>query len=340
MIIIRARAPLRISFAGGGTDVPPYPEMEGGCVLNATICRYSYGSLSPRKDDRIRIQSLDFGTQLRLDPKQLAVYDGNLDMVKAAIRRIKQPDSSGFDLLLHSDVPPGTGLGSSSAVMVTLVGLLKEFENLPLTNYEIADLAYRLERKELKIKGGYQDQYAATFGGFNFMEFSADRVIVNQLRVPRSIVNELEHNLLLCFTGGTRLSARIIEDQVNRYRRGQREALAGLRELKRIAMEMKNALLQGRLQEFGSLMNYAWENKKKLSGKIVTPHIEELYAAARKAGAIGGKLSGAGGGGFMMFYCPFDRKHKVAQVLRRRGAITSDVSFDLHGLQTWRVNNG
>jgi D-glycero-alpha-D-manno-heptose-7-phosphate kinase len=338
MTLIRARAPLRISFAGGGTDVPPFPEREGGCVLNATITRYSYGTLKPRRDHRISIESLDMGVLVKYDPKKSAAYDGNLDLVKAAVKKVKGKDSRGFDLLLHSDAPPGTGLGSSSSLMVTLVGLLKEHENLPLTDYEIASLAFEIERRELGIQGGYQDQYAATFGGFNFMEFLKDRVIVNPLKVRRDIINELEHNLLLCYTGGTRLSANIIRDQVGRYENGQADALDGLRELKRIAVEMKNALLQGRLNEFGSLMNYAWENKQKLSRKIVTPHIEEMYHSARKAGAIGGKLSGAGGGGFMMFYCPFERKHKVAAALRERSGIIHDFSFDLHGLQTWRVN--
>lgn len=339
MNLIRARAPLRISFAGGGTDVPPFPAREGGCVLNATITRYSYGTLRPRRDHLIRIKSLDFGVQFQYDPLTLAGYDGNLDLVKAAVRKLKGRDSTGFDLLLHSDVPPGTGLGSSSSVMVTLVGLLKEFEDLPLSDYEIADLAYRIERKELKIRGGYQDQYAATFGGFNFMEFFKDRVIVNPLKVNPATVNELEHNLLLCYTGATRLGAKIIADQVDRFKRGEREVLAGMRRLKEIATEMKNALLQGRLNEFGALMNDAWENKQKMSDRIATPQITGLYRAARLAGAVGGKISGAGGGGFMMFYCPFEKKHNVAEALKSRGAVVTDFGFDLHGLQTWRVDD-
>jgi D-glycero-alpha-D-manno-heptose-7-phosphate kinase len=336
--LIRARAPLRISFAGGGTDVPPFPEREGGCVLNATISKYTHGTLRPRRDHRVQIESLDFGVLIEYDPKKLISYDGNMDMVKAAVKKIKGRDSRGFDLLLHSDVPPGTGLGSSSSVMVTLVGLLKEFENLPLSDYEIADLAHTIERKELKIKGGLQDQYAATFGGFNFMEFLKDRVIVNPLKIKQDVLNELEHNLLLCYTGGTRLSAKIIEDQVARYKSGEAETREGMRELKRIAIEMKNALLQGKLNEFGELMNLAWTNKQKMSRKIATPQILKMHDAALKAGAIGGKISGAGGGGYMMFYCEFNRKHKVAEALKKQGGTISDFSFDLHGLQTWRVH--
>lgn len=338
--MIRARAPLRISFAGGGTDVPPFPDREGGCVLNATINKYAYGTLRPRSDSLIRIQSLDFGVLVDYDAREVPSYDGNLDMVKAVVKNVKQKDSAGFDLFLQSDVPPGTGLGSSSSVMVALVGLVKEFEKLPLGDYEIADLAYRLERHELAIRGGLQDQYAATFGGFNFMEFLKDRVIVNPLRIPQETINELEYNLLFCYTGGTRLSARIIEDQVGRLERGEERTLQGMRELKRIAIEMKNVLLQGRLTEFGELMNHAWQNKQKLSPKIVTPHIEEMYAAARSAGALGGKLSGAGGGGYMMFYCRGDLRHKVAEALKKLGGVITDIGFESHGLQTWRVDEG
>lgn len=338
MIIIRAKAPLRISFAGGGTDVTPYPEKEGGCVLNATINKYAYGTLRPRNDNRIKIESLDFGISIDYLIDEILTYDGKLDLVKAAIKKIKGRKSTGFDLFLHSDAPPGTGLGSSSAMMVTLVGLLKEFKNIPVTDYEIANLAYIIERKELGIKGGLQDQYASTFGGFNYIEFLKDRVVVNPLRINRDVINELENNLLLCYTGETRISAKIINDQINRYKRGCKEALEGMKKLKGIAIEMKNALLQRKLREFGELLNFAWENKKKMSPKISHPKIEEMYEIAIKNGSIGGKLLGAGGGGFMLFYCQFDKKHKIAEELKKMGGTITEFGFDLHGLQTWRIN--
>lgn len=339
-MLIRAKAPLRISFAGGGTDVPPYPEKEGGCVLNATINKYAYGTLRPRGDGQIKIESVDFGISINYDVNEELVYDGKLDLVKAAIKKLGGQESTGFDLFLHCDAPPGTGLGSSSAMMVVLVGLLKEFKNMPLTDYEIAHLAYLIERKELGIKGGLQDQYAATFGGFNFIEFLKDRVIVNPLKISQDVINELEHNLLLCYTGGTRLSARIIEDQVGRYEREEEETLQALRKLKEITIEMKNALLQRRLNEFGELLHYAWESKKKLSNKITNPKIEEMYEEARKAGALGGKITGAGGGGYLLLYCPFEKKHQVAKRLKEMGGAITDFAFDAHGLQTWRVNEG
>jgi len=339
-MLIRAKAPLRISFAGGGTDVPPYPEREGGCVLNATINKYAYGALRPRNDNKIQVESVDFGLSVNYDIDEELVYDGKLDLVKAAIRKLGGQDSEGFDLFLHSDVPPGSGLGSSSTVMVVLVGLLKEFKNLPLTDYEIANLAYLIERKELGIKGGLQDQYAATFGGFNFIEFYKDRVIVNPLRISQDCINELEHNLLLCYTGKTRLSDRIIEDQTKRYEQAEEEALQGLRKQKELAIEMKNALLQRRLNDFGELLHYAWEYKKKMSPRISTPLIDEMYEEARRQGALGGKITGAGGGGHMLFYCLFERKHKVAEALRKLGATVTEFAFEFHGLQTWRVSDG
>ena len=307
-------------------------------MLNATINKYAYGTLRPRKDGQIRIESLDFGISVNYDVDEDLVYDGKLDLVKAAIKKLGGRDSQGFDLFLHSDAPPGTGLGSSSTMMVALVGLLKEFKNMPLIDYEIANLAYIIERKELGIKGGLQDQYAATFGGFNFIEFLKDRVIVNPLKISQDVINELEHNLLLCYTGRTRLSAKIIDDQVGRYERGEEETLKGMRKLKEIATEMKNALLRRRLSEFGKLLHHAWENKKRMSSKITSPEIEEMYEAARKVGALGGKITGAGGGGYILLYCQFEKKHKVAERLKEMGGTITDFAFDPYGLQTWRVD--
>lgn len=336
-MLIRAKAPLRIGFAGGGTDVHPFPEREGGCALSATINKYSYGTLRPIQDKQILIQSVDFGLALNYEIRDELVYDGKLDLVKAAIKKLKGQNGAGFELFLRSDAPPGSGLGSSSSLMVTLVGLLKEFQGLPLTDYEIAELAYNIERKEVGIEGGLQDQYAATFGGCNFIEFHSDQVIVNPLRLSQDVINELEHNLLLCFTGGTRVSGRIIEDQTARYQRGEEESMAALRRQKALAVEMKNLLLQRKLQQFGGLLHEAWEFKKKMSPQISNPRIDEIYEAGRKAGAIGGKLSGAGGGGFMLFYCSFEKKHQVADALRKMGCAISDFAFDFHGLQSWRV---
>jgi len=324
-MLIRAKAPLRISFAGGGTDVPPFPEQEGGLVLNATINRYAYGTLRPRPDDNIQINSLDYGTSAEFGVNEPLVFAGS--------------DSGGFDLLLHSNAPPGSGLGSSSAMMVALIGALTEFRGLPLTDYELAELAHTIEREELGIKGGRQDQYAAAFGGFNFIELSGDRVVVNPLRVAPDTVLELEHNLLLCYTGTTRQSDHIIEDQTARFEEGNEDAVAGLRSQKELAVEMKNALLQRRLRDFGELLHTAWEAKKRISKRISNDRIEEHYEEARKAGAIGGKVTGAGGGGYVLLYCRYDRKHEVAERMIQLDAAVDEFAFEPGGLRTWRVDD-
>jgi D-glycero-alpha-D-manno-heptose-7-phosphate kinase len=335
MRVIRAKAPLRVSFAGGGTDVPPFPEREGGLVLSATINRYAYGALAPRDDMQVGLESVDFGLSLNYGVDEEIIFDGRLDLAKAAIRKLGR---GGFDLFLHSNAPPGSGLGSSSAVMVALIGLLKEYHGQPLTDYDVAQLAFDLERKELGIAGGLQDQYAATFGGFNFIEFEGDRVIVNPLRIPPDVVHELEHNMLLCYTGKTRSSDRIIEDQTSRWEGGDEQALAGLRAGKELAVAMKNALLQRRLNDFGDLLGSAWEEKKKMSPRISNDFIDTAYEEARKQGALGGKVTGAGGGGYMLFYCPFQRKHHVANALIAMNGVVTEFEFTSNGLTTWSVH--
>ena len=337
-MLIRAKAPLRISFAGGGTDVPPFPEREGGLVLNATINRYAYGSLTARDDDQIAVESHDYGMTARFGVDEPLVFDGKLDLVKAAIRRFAG-GGSGFDLSLHSNAPPGSGLGSSSAMMVALIAVLAERSGQGLTDYEMAEHAYELERRDLGIKGGLQDQYAAAFGGFNFIEMTGDRVVVNPLRVAEDVVLELEHNLLLVFTGTTRTADHIIEDQTSRFEAGEEDALAGLREQKALAVEMKNALLQRRLRDFGDLLHTAWEAKKKMSGRISNPRIDEIYEQARAAGALGGKVTGAGGGGYVLLYCHPDAKHRVAQRMIDMDASVTEFAFEPSGVRTWRVHD-
>lgn len=335
-MLVRAKAPLRLSFGGGGTDVSPFPETEGGSVLSATINRYAYGTLRTRHDDQIVLRSLDYGVTVEYSREDKVTYDGRLDLVKAAIRHVGIP-TTGFDLFLHTDAPPGSGLGSSSALMVALVAILNDWHRLSLTDYQVAELACRIERDELGIPGGLQDQYAAAFGGFNFIEFLADRVIVNPLRISAAVQNELQYNLLLAFTGKTRLSDRIIEDQVERYVEKQQDSVEALRELKRISVEMKNCLLQGRLHQFGPLLHEQWQQKKQLSSRISTPELDELYNAALAAGATGGKVTGAGGGGFFIFYCPRESRHEVAKRLAELGCTISEISFEPTGVQTWRA---
>jgi D-glycero-alpha-D-manno-heptose-7-phosphate kinase len=336
-MIVRSKAPLRISFCGGGTDVSPYMEERGGVVLSVTIDKYAFASLRFRNDQNITVQSLDYDIVAKYRVDDDLEYNGELDLVKAVLRNMCDGNKQGLDFFLHSDAPPGSGLGSSSTVVVALIGLIKHWKRLPLTNYELADLAYRIERVDLKIRGGMQDQYAAVFGGFNFIEFGRNSTIVNPLRIETDIINELQYNLLLCYTGRTRLSANIIATQVDNYVRKEAEVVTAMDELRDITIDMKNALLQGRLDDFGALLNDAWKNKKKMAKQITSSNIDVLYETAREHGALGGKILGAGGGGYLLLYCPFDRKHIIAEQLERCGGQVVEFTFDYHGLQTWGV---
>jgi D-glycero-alpha-D-manno-heptose-7-phosphate kinase len=303
-------------------------------VLSATINRYAYGSLTPRDDRRVGIESVDFGTLAEVALDERADFDGSLGLVKAAVHRFGSPDTSGYDLVLRSNAPPGSGLGSSSTMMVALTGLLAEHHRMPLGEYETARLAHAIEREDLGISGGLQDHYAATFGGFNFIEFD-DSVVVNPLRVRDDIVHELEMSLLLCFTGITRASRTVIDDQTNRVTSGSLDTLDGLRAQKELALAMKSALLRGELRQFGELLGEAWKQKKRMSPLISNPRIEELYELATRNGAIGGKVTGAGGGGYMLYYCDFTVKHRVIDALEKAGADVVEFSFDDKGLTTW-----
>lgn len=335
-MIIRAKAPLRLGFAGGGTDVSPYSDSNGGAVLNATINKYAFATLVPRRDEKINIRSLDYDVVADYKVDQQLVFDGEMDLAKGVIKRLNS-HRQGFDLYTHCDAPPGSGLGSSSTMVVALAGVFREWQMLPLGDYEMARLAYEIERNDIGIKGGKQDQYAAAFGGFNYMEFEKEQVIINPLRIKPEVVNELQYNMLLCYTGRTRLSAHIIDSQVENFVAGNRETVEAMDLLKQNAVDMKRALLTGRLNEFGELLNFGWEQKKRMSDRISNPLIDEMYQEARKAGAIGGKISGAGGGGFMMIYCRFDKKQSVAKRLEQLGGEVIDFQFEEKGVQTWRA---
>jgi len=333
--IYRARAPLRISFCGGGTDVSPYPEERGGVVLSTTVDKYAYATLKPRRDDRLRISSLDYDIVASYHRSKL-VYDGELDLVKAVARHFEMP--TGADLFIHSDAPPGTGLGSSSTMCVALVGAFSEWLQKPLTHYEIAELTYQIERVELAISGGKQDQYAATFGGFNFIEFHAEATVVNPLRIRPEVRDELAYNLLLCYTGRTRLSANIVASQTASFVKGKKPVVRALDRMKELTSEMKTALLLGELTQFGKLLHIAWTEKKQLDQKISSSHIDNLYQLSRRHGALGGKILGAGGGGYLLLYVPFQKKHHVSRVLTEAGGEVVPFSFTEGGLATWSVN--
>jgi D-glycero-alpha-D-manno-heptose-7-phosphate kinase len=326
---------LRISFCGGGTDVPPYPQERGGVVLSTTINKYAYATLIPSEGEGFTVRSLDYNVVAKYDTPADLLYNGELDLVKAALRWMGV--RGGLRLFLHSDAPPGSGLGSSSTMAVALVGLLRRYLKRPMTDYEIAEAAYTIERKELGIQGGMQDQYAAAFGGFNFIEFNPQSVIVNPLRIPQDTLHELEYRLVLCYTGRTRLSANILKDQVESYRQGREEVMDALDRMKRLTIEMKNALLTGRLDDFGALLHEAWVQKKRLAKQVTSPEIERMYEVALQTGAVGGKILGAGGGGYILFFCDFEKKHLLTGALEKLGGEVVEFGFDHDGLRTWDV---
>lgn len=334
---IRARAPLRVSYAGGGTDVPPYPALVGGVVLSSTIKSYAYCTIEPRKDERVTILQENNGTVSEAPSSEQLQGDGEVALVKAVVRRLSL--DTGFDASLRYDALPGAGLGSSSALCVSLIGALKDVNGSSMTDYEIANLAYQVERKDAGIAGGLQDQYASTFGGFNLIEFKKDSTIVNPLRIKRETLHELEYNSLLCFTGTTRRSGGILKRQIESYERKDTRVLEALEEMKKLTLEMKDKLLTGDLREFATLLNSEWQLKKRLDQAISTEESERLLIAARDAGALGGKLLGAGGGGFLFLYCETGKQNQVQNAMEKLGGRGYPVRFDKDGLQTWRTPN-
>jgi len=342
MQVFRSKAPLRISLAGGGTDVSPYPEEKGGAVLNCTIDKFAYATLKVEENRpaTTHVHSLDYNLAVDYNRPEDLTYNGELDLVKAAIKVLQRGDpanGAGYDLFLHSDAPPGTGLGTSSTMCVSLVGAFQRYLREPWTPYEVAELAYRIERIELGFKGGRQDQYAAAFGGFNFIEFLKDRTIVNPLKIPADVLNELAYRLLLCYTGTGHYSNDIIERQQKSYTDRQPATVDALDATKRLAIDMKNELLRGNIDEMGRLLDQGWQLKKQFTVGISNDRIDAFYAKARENGALGGKLVGAGGGGYILLFCDFERRAEVARGLERLGGRVVDFSLEPNGLQSWKV---
>lgn len=338
-MIYRSRAPLRIGLAGGGTDVSPYSDEYGGAILNATISLSAHASIEPIEEKKIIFQALDRKEEQVFDWCKQVAINGTLDLLKGAYNRIQKDygiPQNGFRLSTFVDAPAGSGLGTSSTLMVAIIGAFVEMLKLPLGDYDIAHYAYEIERKDLQLAGGKQDQYAATFGGVNFMEFYAnDKVIVNPLRIRQEYISELENNLVLYFTATSRESATIIKEQQKNVADKNEKSIDAMHQLKEQSKMMKEALLVGRLHEIGEILDYGFQQKRKMAHNISNSSIEDIYEAAKKAGASGGKISGAGGGGFMIFYCPGNTRYKVIDLLNSFGGITRPYQFTQHGLSTW-----
>jgi len=340
-MIIRSMAPLRIGLAGGGTDVSPYSDLYGGAILNATINMYAYATIIPKTDGQVCFHSIDKNESDTVPAGHQIELDGKLDLLKGIYNRIvsqytKKPLS--FELTTYVDAPPGSGLGSSSTLVTAVVGAFTEWLNLPMGEYDIARLAYEIERIDLNYAGGKQDQYAATFGGFNFMEFYAgEKVIVNPLRIKEQTLKELAYSMVLYYTGTSRVSSEIIEKQQQSIKNNATESVNAMHRTKEMAILMKEALLKNELDKIGEIMNTGWMFKKQMAQGISNPYIEELYRAAKQAGATGGKISGAGGGGFMFFYCPGNSRYDVISKLQTYGGSVRSFQFTKSGLSSWTI---
>lgn len=340
-MIIRSKAPLRIGLAGGGTDVSPYSDIYGGAILNATIDLYAYASLEPLDNGKIEFIIDGTSKKIEFDSAQELEVIKDFELFIGVYNRIvKQFNLKPLSFRLTSfiEAPQGSGLGTSSTIVVSLIGAFKEWLNLPLGNYDIAHLAYEIERKDLKMTGGKQDQYAATFGGINYIEFFGDdQVIVNPLQLKPQIIYELEFNLLLYFTATQRLSATIIDEQVKNVNEKNVKSVDAMHNLKEQATQMKGALLRGELSKIGEILHFGWQNKKNMALSISNPLIDSIYTMALQNGATGGKISGAGGGGFMFFYCPAVTKNKVAKAIESLGGKVQPFKFTQQGLTTWTI---
>ena len=340
-MIYRSKAPLRIGLAGGGTDVSPYSDEYGGAILNATVSLAAYATIEPLNDNIIIVEALDRQEQETYTYAKSLPINGKLDLLKGVYNRISAMyglPTTGFRLSTFVDAPAGSGLGTSSTLVVAVLGAFVELLKLPLGDYDIAQLAYQIEREDLQLAGGKQDQYAATFGGVNFMEFyGEDKVIVNPLRIRPEYLHELGNNLVLYFTATSRESAQIIKEQVKNVNNKDEKSIEAMHQLKEQAKMMKEALLKGRLNEIGEILDFGFEQKRKMAHNISNDTIETIYHAAKAAGATGGKISGAGGGGFMIFYCPNNTRYAVINQLKTFGGDIRDYSFTKYGLTTWTI---
>lgn len=340
-MIVRSRAPLRLGLAGGGTDVSPYSDVYGGAVLNATISMYAYCTIATRDDCRVCFEATDMGKKFEFEALQEYPLNDELLLHKGIYNHIVKNFNGGKPLPVtvstYSEAPAGSGLGTSSTMVVAILKAYVELLKLPLGEYDIANIAYKIEREEVQLSGGKQDQYAATFGGFNFMEFSKNNVIVNPLRIKRWIINELECSLVLYFTGVSRSSAKIINEQIDSAKKNDAKSVEAMHELKKQAYDLKNALLVGNISEFCHILNKSWESKKRVSSAITNDFINKCYDFVMAHGAKAAKVSGAGGGGFMMIICEPQERKKLLNALESQGGKAYTVNFELDGTRGWTI---
>jgi D-glycero-alpha-D-manno-heptose-7-phosphate kinase len=341
-MLIRSKAPLRLGLAGGGTDIATYYNLYGGFVLNATIDMYAYCILEPADNGKIVFNATDFDKQETYNSAACLEISQILPLHTGIYNRIVSDFNNGkplsFVMTTYSDAPAGSGLGSSSTMVVAIIKAFEEWLNLPLGEYDIASLAYKIEREDLCLAGGKQDQYAATFGGFNFMEFYQDeKVIVNPLRLKRWIRNELEASLVLYYTGVSRESANIIRKQIENTEKKNIKSIESMHELKKQAVFMKESLLKGDFKSFSACLLNGWLAKKNMAESISNDFLDGLYQYALNNGAESAKISGAGGGGFMMIYCNPGNRMQLIKALKKKEGMVFTPSFTEIGTQAWTI---
>ncbi|MFA6550212.1 MAG: GHMP kinase [Candidatus Gracilibacteria bacterium] len=346
-LVIRSRAPVRISFAGGGTDISPYTENYGGAVVSAAINRYAYSTFIARDDDKIILDSLDMGLRLEFNDISEIKLDGQLDLVKSVILYFKEnhphffeEHGKGFEIYTSCEIPPRSGLGSSASMFASVIGIFNKLaKEYRIDNYDAAELAYHLEREKVKNPGGRQDQYISVFGGINHIEFKGnDFVKVNSFNLKRDYILELESNLLLLNIGQRQDSGDIIDEQIKNIS-ANKGSLDALHETKELATIAKYALLRGDINSIGEILDAGWQAKKKFSGQITNQQIDYIYSELKKVGGIGGKVTGAGGGGHLIFYCFPGKKLYVLKKALELGLKEVSFVFDHEGLTAWHSLN-
>lgn len=319
--------------------MPPYSERYGGVVLSTTIDKYAYCTVTRNPKSGYSLRSAD-QELLEIYPNLRSLkYNGKLDLGKAVIKTVRGPGSRSLEMSLLSEAPPGSGLGSSSALMVSAIRAVSDFLNMHKSSYSIAELAFELERNELGIKGGYQDQFASTFGGFNFMEFGSGGVKITPLRLKNEILQELLLSLVLIDTGRSRLSSNILSRQINSYLREDALVMENLAAMKQLTVEMKTSLLQGDIAGLAELVGKEWVCKKRLDKMITNSQIDTIYKNSLKRGAMGGKVLGAGDGGHMLFFVDFKKKRELTKYLASIGNVPISFNFDDRGVCGWKVEN-
>lgn len=331
MLIVRS--PVRISFGGGGTDLPAYYEQFGGSVLSVAINKYFYTVLTARSDGRIQVISSDLRVFQSWHDIATADLRGSSLEIPLAVLKEMNCDIA-VDLFLASEIPPGTGLGSSASVCVNILKTLSTYLQQPISKYDLAERSFHIARHLLGKHVGKQDEYAAAFGGLNFISFHSDgSTLVEPVDVNPAVLAELQNNLMLFFTGSAHHSWSILKEQELSTRNQTGSAVDALHDVKALGLRMRGALQQGDIRELGILMHEGWQAKRRISTKISTPRIDELYTLAREAGALGGKITGAGGGGFLLLYCEPQLQPAVREAMRQQDIQEMTFGFDMQGAQ-------